>query len=480
MRSLYRRQLTMMVCIMLVSFTLLAGAFMLLSYRYIIGETRDSVERNAGYISNFTSAYYRRYLTLDIQDEFYSSYVATIAMISNSNIIVADPEGKILYATSDGRFYDYTDITIPENILAQVLNEGAFNGMTNLGGIYSERRYLSALRVTNQVGNLSLTQGIVLVAADASNLSEMWASTATIFFFSAVVVFLISVIASTLTSAYQTRPLIEMAEAARKFGQGEFDVRVTGYEDRGDEVSALAEAFNSMANSLEKVESQRAEFIANVSHELKTPMTTIAGFAEGILDGTIPPDREKEYLQIVVSETRRLSRLVRRMLDLSRLNALTQSTVTAQETFDLTEVMSQVLISLETKITDRQLDVEVKMPEGKLMVWGDPDAITQVCYNLLDNAAKFAAPGTAITAQITKKDGKAHVTIRNLGATIPPDELPLLFERFHKADYSRSMDREGVGLGLYIVKTILGNLKENITVASEDGVTQFQFTLTLA
>ena len=480
MRSLYRRQLTMMVCIMLVSFTLLAGAFMLLSYRYIIGETRDSVERNAGYISNFTSAYYRRYLTLDIQDEFYSSYVATIAMISNSNIIVADPEGKILYATSDGRFYDYTDITIPENILAQVLNEGAFNGMTNLGGIYSERRYLSALRVTNQVGSLSLTQGIVLVAADASNLSEMWASTATIFFFSAVVVFLISVIASTLTSAYQTRPLIEMAEAARKFGQGEFDVRVTGYEDRGDEVSALAEAFNSMANSLEKVESQRAEFIANVSHELKTPMTTIAGFAEGILDGTIPPDREKEYLQIVVSETRRLSRLVRRMLDLSRLNALTQSTVTAQETFDLTEVMSQVLISLETKITDRQLDVEVKMPEGKLMVWGDPDAITQVCYNLLDNAAKFAAPGTAITAQITKKDGKAHVTIRNLGATIPPDELPLLFERFHKADYSRSMDREGVGLGLYIVKTILGNLKENITVASEDGVTQFQFTLTLA
>ena len=480
MRSLYRRQLTMMVCIMLVSFTLLAGAFMLLSYRYIIGETRDSVERNAGYISNFTSAYYRRYLTLDIQDEFYSSYVATIAMISNSNIIVADPEGKILYATSDGRFYDYTDITIPENILAQVLNEGAFNGMTNLGGIYSERRYLSALRVTNQVGNLSLTQGIVLVAADASNLSEMWASTATIFFFSAVVVFLISVIASTLTSAYQTRPLIEMAEAARKFGQGEFDVRVTGYEDRGDEVSALAEAFNSMANSLEKVESQRAEFIANVSHELKTPMTTIAGFAEGILDGTIPPDREKEYLQIVVSETRRLSRLVRRMLDLSRLNALTQSTVTAQEAFDLTEVMSQVLISLETKITDRQLDVEVKMPEGKLMVWGDPDAITQVCYNLLDNAAKFAAPGTAITAQITKKDGKAHVTIRNLGATIPPDELPLLFERFHKADYSRSMDREGVGLGLYIVKTILGNLKENITVASEDGVTQFHFTLTLA
>ena len=480
MRSLYRRQLAMMVSIMLVSFTLLAGAFMLLSYRYIIGETRDSVERNAGYISSFTATYYRRYLTLDVQDEFYSSYMASIAMISNSHIIVADSGGKVLFSTDGSHFYTQENGQLPEDIVAQVMEGGAYNGMTNLGGIFQDRRYTAALPVANQVGPLLVTQGMVLVGASASNLNEMWASTATIFFFSAVVVFLISVIASTLTSAYQTRPLNEMAEAARRFGQGEFDTRGTGYEDRCDEVSALAEAFNSMANSLEKVESQRAEFIANVSHELKTPMTTIAGFAEGILDGTIPQERERESLQIVVSETRRLSRLVRRMLDLSRLNALTQSTVTAQEAFDFTEVMSQVLISLETKITDRQLDVDVRMPKGKLMVWGDPDAVTQVCYNLLDNAAKFAAPGTAITVQIVKKDGKAHTTIRNLGGTIPPEELPLLFERFHKADYSRSMDREGVGLGLYIVKTILGNLKENITVTSEDGVTQFQFTLTLA
>ena len=480
MRSLYRRQLTMMVSIMLLSFTLLAGAFMLLSYRYIIGETRDSVIRNAGYIASFTSTYYRRYLTLDVQDEFYSSYMASIAMISNSHIIVADSTGTILFATDGSQFVMDNAGQLPEDVVEQVRTTGTYNGMTSLGGIYPERRYPSALPVINQIGSLTVTQGIILVGASASNLNEMWSSTATIFFFSAVVVFLISVIASTLTSAYQTRPLIEMAEAARKFGQGEFDMRVTGYEDRGDEVSDLAEACNSMANSLEKVESQRAEFIANVSHELKTPMTTIAGFAEGILDGTIPPERERESLEIVVSETRRLSRLVRRMLDLSRLNALAESTVTAQETFDLTEVMSRVLISLETKITDRQLDVEVQMPEDKLMVWGDPDSITQVCYNLLDNAAKFAAPGTAITVQITKKDGKAHTRIRNLGATIPPEELPLLFERFHKADYSRSMDREGVGLGLYIVKTILGNLKETITVTSEDGVTQFHFTLTLA
>ena len=171
---------------------------------------------------------------------------------------------------------------------------------------------------------------------------------------------------------------------------------------------------------------------------------------------------------------------MRRMLDLSRLNALAENAITAQETFDLTEVMSQVLISLESKITDRDLDVDVQMPDEKVMVWGEPDSVTQVCYNLLDNAAKFAASGTVISIQVTKKDGKAITKIRNLGATIPSDELPLLFERFHKADSSRSMDREGVGLGLYIVKTILGNLKVTINVTSEDGVTEFVFTLTLA
>ncbi|MEA4933808.1 MAG: HAMP domain-containing sensor histidine kinase [Lawsonibacter sp.] len=479
MRSLYKRQLTMMIGVMVLSFTLLSTAFMLLSYRYIISEKRESMERNAGYIANFTSSYYQQYLS--IQNEFYRSYVASIALISDSYVIVANSDGQIIYATDGVNFYEYQNTVIPSSVVSQVLGNGAYTGMTNLDGIYPERRYMAGLPVSvPTLSGESVIQGLVLVSADASSLAQMWSATATIFFFSAVVVLLISVIASTLTSAHQSRPLNEMAEAARKFGRGEFDVRVTSYEGRCNEISTLAEAFNSMANSLAKAESQRSEFIANVSHELKTPMTTISGFAEGILDGTIPPEREREFLQVIVSETRRLSRLVRRMLDLSRLSALAETTVTAQEQFDLTEVMSQVLISLEGKITDRNLDVDVQMPEDKLMVWGDPDSITQVCYNLMDNAAKFAAIGSTISIQITKKDGKAHTSIRNLGATIPSDELPLLFERFHKADYSRSMDRDGVGLGLYIVKTILSNLKETIVVTSEDGVTQFTFTLTLA
>ena len=388
----------MMVGVMILSFTLLSASFMLLFYRYIISEKRDSMERNAGYIANFTSSYSQ---FLDIRSDDYKNYVASIALISDSYVIVATPDGDIVYATDGAYFYSYGDSKLPQTLVDQVLNTGSYTGLTSLGGIYPERRYLASLPVTSTLAGIPVVTGLVLVAADASSLDEMWTATASIFFFTAVVVLLIAVIASSLTSAYQARPLNEMAEAARKFGQGDFDVRVTGYEGRCDEISTLAESFNSMANSLAKAERQRSEFIANVSHELKTPMTTISGFAEGILDGTIPPEREKEFLQVIVSETRRLSRLVRRMLDLSRLDALSQNDVTAQEQFDLNEVVSQVLVSLEGKITSRGLDVDVQMPEGRLMVWGDPDAITQVCYNLLDNAAKFAAPDSTITVQIT-------------------------------------------------------------------------------
>ena len=480
MKSLYKRELTMMIGIVALSFTLLSTAFMLLSYRYIISETRDRLERNAGYIAAATSDYLQNISNVSLLDglkwTLYQSTMETVSSVSEASVIVANTQGEILYATDEGMYAK----RVPQQMVNQILDQGNYTGLTNLEGLYGSNRYIAGLPIQVPLDNpnLSVNLGVVLVSGDTSGLSEMWRSTATIFFFAAVVVLLIAVVASSITSAHQTRPLTEMAEAARKFGRGEFDVRVN-YKDRCDEIGELAEAFNSMANSLAKVESQRAEFIANVSHELKTPMTTIAGFAEGILDGTIPPEKERDALNVVVSETRRLSRLVRRMLDLSRLNALAE-TVTAQEQFDITEIMSRVLVSLEGRITGRGLDVEAKFPDDPVMVWGDPDGVTQVCYNLLDNAAKFAAQGTAITVQIVKKDGKAYISVRNLGATIPPDELPLLFDRFHKADYSRSVDREGVGLGLYIVKTILGNLKENITVTSEDGVTQFTFTLTLA
>jgi len=478
MKSLYKRQFALMAGMILVSFFLLGASFITLTYQYTLREKQSSMERNADYIAGFTAVMQAGGTGLN--DKSYQSYVASLAMISDAYVLVTQNDGEVVFS-ADGERQTVNTLAgyIPQEAVAAVNNTGAYAGRSTLGGIFPEKRFVagSPVKLTSAFTGGDVQIGIVFVAAETASTTEMWQAFITIFFFAAVVVMCLAFIATSVTTLHQTKPLKEMAEAARKFGLGEFDTRVE-VGGRQDEIGELAEAFNDMADALAKSEARRSEFVANISHELKTPMTTIAGFADGILDGTIPPERETEALQTISSETRRLSRLVRRMLDLSRLQSA--ENVTAQEQFDVSEVLVRVLLSLETKINDRGLDVETQLPEEPVKVWGDPDAITQVCYNLLDNAIKFAAPGSTITLTIAAKGGKAHVGVRNVGETIPPEELPMLFDRFHKSDKSRSVDREGVGLGLYIVKTILNNHKENITVTSENGVTEFTFTLLLA
>ena len=208
-------------------------------------------------------------------------------------------------------------------------------------------------------------------------------------------------------------------------------------------------------------------------------MTTIAGFADGILDGTIPPEDERKYLISIRDETRRLSRLVKDMLDVSRMRS--QATdVSRRSIFDLTELILQTMLSFESRATAKNLDVDPQLPDSHLMVFADKDAITQVIYNLLDNAVKFASPGSCLIVRLYKDSGKAYVSIKDFGETIPADDLPFIFDRFHKSDRSRSLDKEGVGLGLYLVKTIINAHDEDIAVRSEDGMTEFVFTLPLA
>ena len=464
MKSLYGRQFLLTAGMILISFALLGTAFIGLSYQYTIRETRDSMERNADYVADFTAKV--RAEGIDVRDMAYQLYVANVAHIANAFVLVTEADGELVLC-SDGATIQsgLGGNYLPQSIVSQLQKEGGYSGMTTLGGLFPEKRFVAGTPITVKTVNLATGQteqtmiGVAYVAAETSDITELWQAFISIFFFTAVVVLCVAFITSSITSLRLTNPL-------------------QGYEKRKDEVGELAEAFNAMADSIAKSEARRSEFVANISHELKTPMTTIAGFSDGILDGTIPPDKERAALQTISSETRRLSRLVRRMLDLSRLQSA--ENVTAQEQFDVSEVMLRVLVSLENKINARHLDVDTQLPDGPVLVWGDPDAITQVCYNLLDNAIKFSAEGSTMGLSITAKGGKAHVAVRNHGDTIPPDELAMIFDRFHKSDKSRSVDREGVGLGLYIVKTILNNHKENISVTSQDGVTEFVFTLTLA
>ena len=478
MRSVYQRQFLFMASIVLISFALLGCAFIALSYRYTVQENQSTLATNAEYISAYTGTMRQLDPTV-LSTTAFQRNIAALANVSGLSIILAETDGKVVYGF-DGATNTFLqgDAALPSAIVSSVTSGHSYSGMFSISGLYEKARYGVGYPISWVEDGQTGIGGIVLVSSDTGNLTEMWRVLAQIFFFTAVVVFILAFIASSITSARQAKPLHEMAQAVHKFGHGEFDTRLTGYEGRRDEIGELAAAFNSMADSLSRSEARRSEFVANVSHELKTPMTTIAGFADGILDGTIPPERERECLQVISTETRRLSRLVRRMLDLSRLEAADRSA--AQGQFNVTEVMLRVLVSLEPKVNSRQLDVDADLPDNPVMVWGDPDGITQVCYNLLDNAVKFASPGSVIGIKVAASAGKARVSVRNQGETIPKEELSMLFDRFHKTDRSRSMDRDGVGLGLYIVKSILDAHKEDITVTSEDGVTEFTFTLTLA
>ena len=282
----------------------------------------------------------------------------------------------------------------------------------------------------------------------------------------------------TIFTRRNTAPLRTLAKAATDFGHGQLSARVNVEENASQEIRELALAFNNMASSLEKSEYQRQEFVANISHELKTPMTTIAGYVDGILDGTIPKERHRQYLDLVSGETKRLSRLVRSMLDISRLQD--RGFPPEQRTrFDLTECCGRVLITFEQSITEKQLDVQVQMPEHPVYTSANEDAITQVVYNLVDNAVKFSTQGGTLVLSVQEGGGKIYVSVQNDGPTIPPEELPLVFDRFHKMDKSRSRDRESWGLGLYIVRTLVCSHGENISVTSRDGKTTFTFTLPL-
>ncbi len=473
MKTMYGRQFAAMAGMVLLSFLMLGASFAALSYQYTVGEQREALEQNARRIAEFTSSYVIINGSASWQRLEFQRYLSAVAQVADSHIMVATNDGVVVYATSgQSQLAELEGGTIPQ-AMVDTITEGYYADVTSLGGMYARARYLVGLPIANSSGFL---QGLVLVSRDASNISGMWHDLSFIFLVTAIAVILIAAIISSVTSMCQSKPIKEIAAAARQFGLGRLDVRVDVGE-RKDEVGELADAFNTMADSLSKSEQRRSEFVANVSHELKTPMTTIAGFSDGILDGTIPPEKEREYLQIISSETRRLSRLVRSMLDLSRLQSDEQA---AQQQFDISETLVRTLVNLERKVTAANLEVDTQLPEEPVPVWGDQDAITQVCYNLLDNAIKFSKPGGTLGIAVATKGTKAFITISNQGDTIPPEELSLIFDRFHKTDHSRSADRDGVGLGLYIVKTILNSHKENIVCASEDGVTKFVFTLTRA
>ncbi len=469
MQSMYLKNFMVSAGLIVASFVFFGITVSMLLQYYVTNVWGESMELSASEVALSATAF--------VEDDSFRSWelkvlLTTLEQTTGNDIMITNDKGYIVACSDDGIVCHHIGAKVEVGTLDNLISQEKASGVSNLGGIFDTPRVV----VAEPIISSGETIGYTIVSDNVGRLSGIEDTFSALMVLITLVVLTITVIITFITTKKQTNPINQMASAAMKFSHGDFSVRI---EDTGrnDELGALTNSFNLMADSLEQSEQKRREFIANVSHELKTPMTTISGFADGILDGTIPTERQNQYLNTISSETKRLNRMVKRMLELSRIQAEDTGEV-LKKSFDIGEVLMQTLLSLEGRINERKLDVDVCIPEERCLVKGDGDAINQVVYNLLENAIKFSKEGEVLGLSLWKQANKVYVSIKNRGETIPPQQLSLIFDRFHKTDASRSQDRDGVGLGLYIVKTILGNHREDISVSSVNGVTEFVFTLT--
>lgn len=480
-RSVFTKYITVFMLIIIISFIIQLSIISTLIGNYSDNAKNLEITRAALAFSSYLEDrlneslfYYSLERLCEGSPVTISTSLRTMLNFANHmSFLVTDTNGVVLFNKGDGLPKDIEDnIKVSHDIVNNVVKNSYYLfEPTQDDPIFGKNLIVCGVVVKkdNAVVGISFACSTNAGLADAVLdsiiktvvLSSLW-------------IMLAALIAVYFISDRVISPIKSMRNAAKSFAAGNFDVRVpvVGH----DEVAELASAFNNMANSLAHLEEMRNTFLENVSHDLRTPMTTISGFIDSILDGAIPPSQEKYYLNIISNEVKRLSRLVTTLLDITRMQAGERKfTKTA---FDICEMARQILISMESRINDKKLIVEFNCDHENMYVSADRDAIHQIFYNLCDNAVKFSREGGKLRVTIRSYARKTHVYVYNEGQGIAEADLPFIFERFYKSDKSRGLDKTGVGLGLYIVKSIIDAHGETIDVKSEYGsYCEFHFTL---
>ncbi len=395
---------------------------------------------------------------------------------------LADAEGIIIMMTDTaGNVMVSTDqvvaplgTQVPDEILDQLYNNGTYSEMGTLHNVYQNEYYTMGMPLRTEDGAL---RGFVFASSDASGLQVYLGDMLPTFFMSAALALLVSSILAVFLANRTIIPIRRISAAARRFGEGDYTARVPVEGD--DELAQLATTFNEMANAFEATDVSRRSFMGSIAHELRTPMTTIKGFIDGMLDGTIPAGQRDKYLGIVSEEVGRLSRLTRNMLDISRLEAGEYAPDT--RIFNIWTPISAVIVGAEQRLEEKKVQLDVKDADAYVAVAADEDFVHQILFNLLDNALKFTEEDGTISISVLPGKNDVTISVRNTGAGIPPDTIAYVFDRFYKADKSRNTNVGGAGLGLHISKVLVNLMGGRIWVDSEVGEwSDFHFTLPAA
>ena len=412
----------------------------------------------------------------DIDESLVTSTLKIMSTSTQSEYFITDKQGNVILCgdceSGMSEFCDnHKDLKVSLDTLTRVKEGGFSDYVTDED--FGAGRFVVAKPVKDSAGQIRC---VVFAVEDAiTGLVPYVASISVSFFYLSLLALAVVFIAIFFIVRGITKPLTEMQEVTEHFARGDFEYKANEeYKKRN--FRDFAKALNKMAYELKIDDEAQKSFIANVSHELKTPMTSIGGFIDGILDGTIPPEEEKKYLRVVSSEVKRLSRMVVSMLNISKIEA-GEIKLSATK-YDVVSQIFETLLSFEKKIDEKHIEIEGFENMNAVIIEADRDLIQQVIYNLFDNAVKFTPENGKITVAAHGDSDSTTVTIRNSGAGVSEEEISRIFERFYKVDKSRSFDTKGVGLGLYIVKTIINMHDGEISASSKQGeYTEFSFEI---
>lgn len=471
---LFARYLTVTTSLILVSYLVLTSALVLFLTNHWTHQKEELLIENV----TLNAEYSERILSsCTTQAELNSALILicnNLGVTSNAidaDVFFCNTAGDVMICKEDFTYNYSSDsdsclihggYNVPDDIIEKAKN-GTYFSDGKIQGLFNEKTFLAGVPVT--VGDTCI--GIIFASAPVEGSIRGYANNlARIYLWSSIFAVALTFLAAYAMTAKFTNPLRQMSTATKAYAQGDFSKRVTvtGH----DEMAELCASFNQMASALSVLESSRRSFVANVSHELKTPMTTIGGFIDGMLDGTIPDEQRSDYLKIVSDEIKRLSRLVTSMLNLSKIEA--GELELKPKEFDLASMMIDCTLTFEQEIEKKDISVEGFENMGNVSVFADRDMLYQVVYNLVDNAVKFTENGGKISLFAGEtQDGKICLAVQNTGDGISSEEIGKIFERFYKVDKSRSYDVKSAGLGLYLCKTIVEMHKGEIFAESTVG-----------
>ena len=466
--SIFRQYFLFTVLIVVGCLVVLGSAMIIFISAQWWNEKTETLTRNAQDIVHImTELKDRDYADEKTSYELLSNTLSIMSKATMSDYFIVDSKGVVRICKDMDEYggasecAEHGAMVIPEQYMTRALKNGFADYATD--DVFGLGKFVVAVPADIEKNG----QMVVFAVEDAiTGLLPYVLNIMLVFSLMTLVLLVLCFIIIYVLSKGLTDPIYEMQEVTKHFAKGEFEHRANENYRKGY-LSDFAKSLNKMADELAADEEAQRSFVANVSHELKTPMTTIGGFIDGILDGTIPAEQQKSYLMIVSNEIRRLSRTVVSMLNLSKIEAGEVSIAPVR--YDVGKQIFDTLLSFEKQINDKNINVEGFEDMGSVTINADKDLIQQVIYNLVDNAVKFTPENGVISISAKNEEEKTVVSIKNTGAGVSDEEISRIFERFYKVDKSRSYDVKGVGLGLYIVKTIVNMHNGEITARSENG-----------